>query len=139
MHHTLITGGNFNCGTNGGLRINKGTFGFVVSIEDKIVWEGCGPVNSKNPETASSKRSELFGYAGLLVFLLTLDQLMLAPNSMDSTTPVNNSIDNSSVVRHLLQAFLLDYPPKRAYPHDADIISHIRWLWTQLPRPIPRT
>jgi hypothetical protein len=81
-----MTGGNFNCGTDCGLRINKGTLGFVVSIEDKIVWdEGCGPVDGK-PETASSKRSELFGYAGLLEFLLLLDQLMLAPNSMYPTT-----------------------------------------------------
>jgi hypothetical protein len=57
---------------------------------------------------------------------------MLAPNSMYPTTHVNTSIDNSSVVRQL-QAFLLGYPPKQAYPHDADIISHLRWLWTQLP------
>ena len=57
--HTLTTGGNdLNCGTDGGLKNNQeGTFGLlVVSIEDKIVWEGCGPVDS-NPDTASSKRS----------------------------------------------------------------------------------
>jgi hypothetical protein len=42
-------------------------------------------------------------------------------------------IDNSSVVWQL-QALLLGYPPKRAYPHVADIISHVRWLLTQLPR-----
>jgi hypothetical protein len=58
LMHTLMTGGNLNCGTDGGLKINRGTFGLVVSIEDKIVWEGCGPVDG-NPDTASSKRSEL--------------------------------------------------------------------------------
>jgi hypothetical protein len=38
-----LMGGNLNCGTDGGLRINKGTFGLVISVEDKIIWEGCGP------------------------------------------------------------------------------------------------
>ena len=38
---TLINGGNFNCGPHGGVNINQGTFGLVVSVEqDKIVWEG---------------------------------------------------------------------------------------------------
>jgi hypothetical protein len=45
MMHTLTTGGNFNCGTDGGLKTNRGTFGLVVLAEDKIVWEGCGPVD----------------------------------------------------------------------------------------------
>ena len=132
LMHTLLTGGNLNCGTDGGLRINKGTFGLVISVEDKIIWEGCGPVDG-NPETASSKRSELFGYAGLLEVLLLMDTLMLPPKDTYPTTQVNTFIDNISVVTQL-QAFLLGYRPKRAYPHDADIISHIRWLWTQLPR-----
>ena len=78
LMHTLLTGGNLNCGTDGGLRINKGTFGLVISVEDKVIWEGCGPVDG-NPETASSKRSELFGYAGLLEVLLLMDTLMLPP------------------------------------------------------------
>jgi hypothetical protein len=130
--HTLITGGNLNCGTDGGLRNRKGTFGLVVSVEDKIVWEGCGPVDG-NPDTASSKRSELFGYAGLLEFLLMIDSLMLPPEDKHPTTQVNTYIDNSSVVTQL-QAFLLGYRPKCVYPHNADIISHIRWLWQQLLR-----
>jgi hypothetical protein len=130
--HTLKTGGNLNCGTDGGLQINKGTFGFVVSTEEKIVWEGCGPVDG-NPDTASSKRSEHFGLGGLLEFLLMMDHLMLSPDDTYPTSKVNTSIDNSSVVTQL-QAFLLGYRPKRAYPHDANIISHIRWLWKQLPR-----
>jgi len=130
--HTLTTGGNLNCGTDGGLKNNRGTFGLVVSIEDKIVWEGCGPVDG-NPDTASSKRSELFGYAGLLEFLLMLERLILPQEAIYPITQVRTCIDNSSVVTQL-QAFLLGHRPKRAYPHDADIISHIRWLWTQLPR-----
>ena len=133
LMHTLITGGNLNCGTDGGLRNRKGTFGLVVSVKDKIVWEGCGPVDG-NPDTASSKRSELFGYAGLLEFLqMMIISLMLPPEEKHPTTQVNTYINNSSVVTQL-QAFLLGYRPKRAYPHDADIISHIRWLWQQLPR-----
>ena len=130
--HTLTTGGNFNCGTDGGLKINQGTFGLVVSVEDKIIWEGCGPVDGCQ-DTASSKRSELFGYAGLLEFFLMIDSLMLPPDTAYPISNVHTCIDNSSVVRQL-QAFLLGYTPARAYPHDADILSHIRWLWTQLPR-----
>jgi hypothetical protein len=64
MMHTLTTGGNLNCGTDGGLKANRGTFGLVVLVEDKKVWEGCGPVDG-NPDTASSKQSKLFGYAAL--------------------------------------------------------------------------
>ena len=132
MMHTLTTGGNLNCGTDGGLKTNQGTFGLVVSVEDKLVWEGCGPVDG-NPDTASSKRSELFGYAALLEFLLMVDSLMLTPTDAYPYTQVHTSIDNSSVVQQL-QAFLKGYPPSREYPHDADILSHIRWLWTKLPR-----
>jgi hypothetical protein len=127
-----MTGGNLNCGTDGGLKNNRGTFGLVVSIEEKIVWEGCGPVDG-NPDTESSKRSELFGYAGLLEFLLMLDRLILPQEVISPITQVRTCIDNSSVVTQL-RAFLLGHQPKRAYPHNADIISHIRSLWTQLPR-----
>jgi hypothetical protein len=102
--HTLTTGGNFNCGTDGGLRINKGTFGFVVCTEDKLF----GKDADDNPDTTSSKRSELFGYAGLLEFLLMMDHLMLLPDDIYPTSQVNTSIDNSSVVTQL-QAFLLCY------------------------------
>jgi hypothetical protein len=55
---------------------------------------------------------------------------MLSPDLDHPNTQVNTSIDKSSVVRQL-QAFLLGYPPKREYPHDANILSHIRWLWSQ--------
>jgi hypothetical protein len=130
--HTLLTGGNFNCGTDGGLKNRQGTYGLVVSVEDKIVWEGCGPVDG-NPETASSKRSELFGYGALLEFFLMMDSLMLTSTLAYPTTKVYTSIDNRSVVTQL-QAFLKGDIPCREYPHDADILSHIRWLWTQLPR-----
>ena len=58
---------------------------------------------------------------------------MLSPDASHPNTQVNTSIDNSSVVRQL-QAFLQGYPPRREYPHDADILSHIRWLWNQQPR-----
>ena len=37
MMHTLTTGGNLNCGTDGGLKTNQGTFGLVASVEDKLV------------------------------------------------------------------------------------------------------
>jgi hypothetical protein len=130
--HTLTTGGNFNCGTDGGLKTKQGTYGLVVSVEDKIVWEGCGPVDG-HPDTASSKRSELFGYGALLEFLLMMDSLMLPTTVEYPTTKVYTSIDNRSVVQQL-RAFLQGEIPSREYPHDADIISHIRWLWTQLPR-----
>jgi hypothetical protein len=85
-----------------------------------------------NYSTASSKRSELFGYAALLKFLLIVDRLMLSPDLAHQNTQVNTgaSIDNSSVVRKL-QAFLLGYSPKREYPRDTNILSHIHWLWSQ--------
>jgi hypothetical protein len=132
LMHTLQTGGNLQCGTDGGLRNNTGTFGLVIAIEDKIVWEGCGPVDG-NPDTASSKRSELFGYAGLLEFLVMIDCLLLNKDEVYPCTQVYTYIDNTSVVRQL-RSFLMGYRPKRSYTHDADIVSHIRWLWKQLPR-----
>jgi hypothetical protein len=62
------------------------------------------------------------------------DSLMIPPTAVYLTTKVHTSIlENSSVVKQL-QAFLKGYPPKREYPHDADIVSQIRWLWNQLPR-----
>jgi hypothetical protein len=62
-----------------------------------------------------------------------VDHLMLSPDASHPNTQVNTSIDNSSVVWQL-QAFLQGYLPRREYPHDADILSNIHWLWKQQPR-----
>ena len=123
--HTLLAGGNFNCGTDGGLKTKQGTYGIVVSVEDKIVWEGSGgPVDGHPDTTATSKRSELFGYGALLEFFLMFDSLMLASTLEYPTTKVCTSIADSSSVAQL-QAFLKGDIPCREYPHDADILSHI--------------
>jgi hypothetical protein len=51
------------CGSDGSLKDKTGTFGYVLSINGNLVWEGAGPADGDHL-TANSKRPELYGYAG---------------------------------------------------------------------------
>lgn len=45
LMHTLIMGGNLKCGTDGGLKFNRGPSGlFVILVESKINYMGCKAV-----------------------------------------------------------------------------------------------
>ena len=114
-------------GSDGSLSANGGSFGYVMSMAEVPLWEGAGPVDGDR-STASSTRSELFGYAGTLEFLILLHKVY---NLCLSHSTVVTWIDSESALSRLrkLQSGRLY---SRAYPDDADVISHIQGLWSIL-------
>ena len=117
--------------TDGGLKNRLGTFGWVMTGANTHFLSGAGPVDG-DPETSSSTRSEWFGYAALLEGLLMIATLH-PPHLVRGPIPVHTWIDNKAVADHIIEFLDPTFIPSRAYPHDADIISHIQWLWKQLP------
>jgi hypothetical protein len=129
---TLTTNPVIESGSDGSLQDRKGTFGYAISIAGQIFWEGAGPADG-DASTANSKRPELYGYAGCLEACLMLTQLSsFLGYSMPQTVTLLTWIDNDSGMRHL-NRMLSRLPGKCQYPHDADILAHITWLWTQFP------
>lgn len=139
FYTTCQLAGTFECATDGGLQHRQGTFGWVMTGSDIHFQSGAGPVDG-DPETSSSTRSEWFGYAGVLEAFLMLDTIIALPPCTvhDSHTPTRPTfhtwIDNKGVADHIQEMLEPMYQPSREYPHDADIISHIQWLWTLLPQ-----
>ena len=123
----------FTCATDGGLKNGQGTFGWVATGGKIHFLSGAGPVDG-DPVTSSSTRSEWFGYASLLEALIMMDSMHNNGLLLSGRRPTMHTwIDNKAVADHIFDMLKPHYTAKREYPHDADIISHIQWLWTQLP------
>jgi hypothetical protein len=115
-------------GSDGGLNEQGGTFGYVMGLTEVPLWEGAGPVDG-DPHTASSTRSELFGYAGSLELLLLLKKVY---QLFDTGATVITWMDSSSAMTRL-DDLEQSTPNSGQYPDDADILTHIQWLWNELP------
>jgi hypothetical protein len=115
-------------GSDGGLNEQGGTFGYVMGLTEVPLWEGAGPVDG-DPHTASSTRSELFGYAGSLELLLLLKKVY---QLFDTGATVITWMDSSSAMTRL-DDLEQSTPNSGQYPDDADILTHIQWLWNGLP------
>jgi hypothetical protein len=115
-----------------GLKNRLGTFGWVMTGANTHFLSGAGPVDG-DPETSSSTRSEWFGYAALFLEGLLMIATLYPPHLVRGPIPVHTWIDNKAVADHIIEFLDPTFLPSRAYPHDADIISHIQWLWKQLP------
>ena len=114
---------------DGGLSGTQGTFGVVLAQGDVELREAAGPVDC-NMETGNSKRSELAGYAASLELLcMFVHFLDCRPNLIMHT---KTWIDSSSAGRHL-ESLLKKTNTTSKYPHDPDLLSHICWMWEQLP------
>ncbi len=99
-----------------------------MGMTEVPLWDGTGPVDG-DLSTASLTRSGLSGYAGtleLLLLLLKVHQLLVAGGNvitwMDSSGALDRLSDLSSPHQSSCQ-----------YPDDADVLSHIAWLWRSLP------
>jgi hypothetical protein len=115
---------------DGGLESQRGTFGVVLAQGMDDLWEMAGPVDG-DPQTSNSKRSKLAGYAASLEMLLMLVQFVeMSPNQKIYR---ETWIDSSGAGKHL-KNMLVNKRTKRSYPHDPDLVAHIRWLWSALPQ-----
>ncbi len=77
----------------------------------------------------NSKRSELAGYAASLELLLML--VTIGPLSAPFRISTITWIERSSAGKHLSNLKNAT-KERRRYPHNADLLSHIQWLWRQL-------
>ena len=57
--------------SDGGLKGKQGPFGWLITQQLKLLLQGSGPMDS-HPDTSTSTRSELWGYASALLSSLTL-------------------------------------------------------------------
>jgi hypothetical protein len=122
-----------DCGSDGGLAEGTGTMGFAVTAEGTVLWKGSGPVDG-DPHTASSRRSELFAFGGLLELLhMLVATSHVLQNQPSQSRTVRVWIDSTSAIRQI-KRILEDKPTLPRYPNDADILAHIRWL-TKKPSP----
>lgn len=138
FYQTRTLAGLFECATDGGLQNRQGTFGWVMTGSETHFQSGAGPVDG-DPETASSTRSEWFGYAGLLEAFILLDSILSTSTDYEAwehmpITRIHTWIDNKAVSDHIQEMLDCTFRPRREYPHDADIISHIQWQWSNLSR-----
>jgi hypothetical protein len=115
-------------GSDGGLNEKGGTFGYVMSMTEVPLWDGAGPVDG-DLSTASSTRSELFGYAATLELLLLLKKVY---NLSVKHATVVYWIDSTGALARLKE-ISRSAPTNCHYPDDADILSHIKWLREALP------
>ena len=115
-------------GSDGGLNVLGGTFGYVMGMTEVLLWDGAGPVDG-DMSTASSTRSELFGYASTLEFLLLLKNVYKIPVV---TAKVITWMDSLGALSRLAE-LSSSKQPTRQYPDNADVLSHIAWLWESLP------
>jgi hypothetical protein len=118
----------FEIAPDGGLSESIGTFGAVLAQGIHELWEIAGPVDC-NHDTANSKRSELAGYTASLELLLMIIHFL-----GESTTRMSTKtwIDSSSAGQHISN-MLQTKKTYGKYPHDPDLLAHIRWLWAKLP------
>ena len=97
---------------------------------------GAGTVNG-TPETSSSTRSKWFGYAGLLEAVLMMQTIFICtkPNIVGCRGKIIHTwIDNKAVANNIIKMLTQYYTASREYPHNADIIAHIQWMWEKMPQ-----
>jgi hypothetical protein len=123
--HPLI-----ECGSDGSLNEKKGTYGYAISIDGQIFWQGAGPADG-NTATANSKRAELYGYAGCLESCLMLLTVVQRRVALPQASTIQIWIDNTSADRNL-NKLLSKKTHQTKYPHNPDILFHIQWLWSQM-------
>jgi hypothetical protein len=132
FQHTrlLLSNDRWECGSDGGLYEGMGTMGYALTVKGTVIWKGSGPVDG-DPTTSSLRRSELFGFAALLELLLMIKHVnpSLHQRPKDSIE-VTVWIDSASAIKQISN-IIAGHKPRPAWPNDADILAHIRWLVKQ--------
>jgi hypothetical protein len=119
------------CGSDGGLSQGEGTMGYAVTDGTAILCKGSGPADG-DPDTMSSRRSELFGLAALMELLLLISRnLHFLARAGEKSVKVRVWVDSSSAIKQF-QRILQRRSPRPMYPDDADILAHLAWMIPQL-------
>jgi hypothetical protein len=105
---------------DGGLHGTKGTFGWVVARKTKVVLQCSGPVDGSR-DTASSTRSELWGYASSLLSLVLVSRVWKCQYRCRFRWLVDSRAAISRVRKYLQWGHL----KRGRQPPDVDILSII--------------
>jgi hypothetical protein len=130
LKQSILRNGRLDTGTDGGLMDRSGSFGCVIADDKQPLWICAGPADM-DASTANSSRPELAGYAGLwetLLMLVTVYPSIITNQDIE----IRTWIDSTSALRRLTH-LRSQTSRHRSYPADADLSSHVRWLWSQLP------
>ena len=118
--------------TDGGLAQSKGTHGWVIALNDCILFQCAGPVDGPF-DTTSSTRCELSGYASVLLFLDHLSKFWGIRHRCHFNWYCDSKAAISRVRRFSLRSSVF-----RRMPPDADLLSIIRQSTLALRRSIRR-
>ena len=107
--------------TDGGLKGTQGTFGWIISTSDNtLLYEGAGPVDNP-PESSSSTRSELGGYAAALLFY----QLLIYTWETRPKCTYRWVCDSKAALSNVKKSIDKERPPYQQ-PNHADYIGIIQ-------------
>jgi len=107
------------------------TMGYVVTDGREVLGRGLGPVD-RDPHTANSQCSELYGYSGLSKLLLMMQTIIpVCVASYRAEIRVRVWMDSTSAIKQIWK-ILFGHQSRLMNPSDVDIISHIGGLSTQL-------
>ncbi len=105
--------------------------GYALTDGDKVLCKGSGPADG-DPPTITSRRSKLFGLAAMLEVLLAVKEHTLAlQNAVSNLVRVRIWVDSDSAIKQY-RRIQGNCQLKPAFPDDADILAHVRWLLTQI-------
>ena len=105
--------------TDGGLALDQGTHGWVISMGNRILFQIACPVNGPF-DTGSSTRCELSGYASVLLFLDRLSQFWGVCHYCRFTWYCDSKAALSRVRRFATRSSI-----RGCMPPDADLLSTI--------------
>ena len=112
--------------TDGGLHSQKGTHGWVISTGTKNLFQCAGPVDGPY-DTSSSTRSELGGYASVLLFIRELSRFW----GIRHRARLHWYCDSKAAISRV-RRFASRTSFQNKMPEDADLISIIRSCQAEL-------
>ena len=118
--------------SDGGLALSKGTHGWVIALGSKILFRCSGPLDGP-VDTASSTRSELWGYASSLSFIECLAKFWGTRHKCRFIWHCDSKAALSRVRKHATRSSF-----RRKMPPDCDLISLILSFSTSIKRNIRR-
>ncbi len=112
------------------LNVRRGTFGVVLAVREDVIWECAGLPTATLLQPTQKVRGRWFCFKRGINTVATSHSYLWP---FKSRMTVHTWIDNDRAVQHLNRLLQSNRSPRR-YPNDHDLLSHIKWLWTQITR-----
>jgi ribonuclease HI len=113
--------------SDGGLKGNQGTFGWLITQQLKVLLHGSGPVDS-HPDTSTSTRSELWGYASALLSLTLLSRC----GGCKPKCRLRWVVDSTAAISRVRKFLKWGHLKRGRQPPDIDVLSLISKYYKEL-------